>query len=139
MNAARSTKNTTSALIAWRVISSPHDGPTDCTAPSSPSWLSAWPISWAFTGSLTGAWMRSTSPPTIWILASASPKGRRTSRASATLLPGAVTSHELPPSKSMPRLRPLKTSDSTDARIATAEMKRETRHWRGNVIDVSPW
>ena len=128
MNNASSTKNTTSALTACLVISLPHEGPTDCTPRNSPSLANSTPISEAFTGSFTADWMRSTSPPTIWILASASPNGRNTSRAAAMLTPGARTSHELPPSNSMPRFKCSTTMANTDTRIATPEIRRDLRH-----------
>ena len=52
------------------------------------------------------------SEPTIWILAWPSPTEPSASRASLTDTPGAETSHDVPPSKSMPRLRPRVNSET---------------------------
>ena len=62
------------------------------------------------------------------MVALAWPKGRITSRASLTDRPLAGSSHEVPPSKSMPQFRPRVDSASNESNISTAETIRPTRH-----------
>ena len=68
------------------------------------------------------------SPPNVWIVAAACPKGRMTSRASPTVRPLDGSSQEVPPSKSMPQLRPRANIASSERTTSTPEAMRPTRH-----------
>ena len=106
-----------SARSALRVICSPHVGLTTLTLTSSAgtpaaSAKSAFTAAWTSSG-WSSTWMRRRSPlgpDSVWILASAAsmPLSSSTARASSTVWPLASNSQATPPSKSMPRLSPLK-------------------------------
>ncbi len=72
-----------------------------------------------------------TSPSTVWMRESSEPMLAITSRASATEIPGAMTSKVVPPSKSMPRFRPRTPNEPMLSTIATSDTVTALRHQRG--------
>ena len=133
------TKKNTSARSALWVTSFPHDGPTSLMLTSRPPersrslavtsarLRSAEARDDALLPSVMWACTRRVSLPRIWILASARPSGRSASRVLDTDTWRAFTSHEVPPLKSMPWLRPRVKRETTPARMTTADSRNQRR------------
>ena len=117
-------------------------GPTVLTVTSEGSVLARSARTWRTSSCLpsdeAGPCTRRVSVPTIWILAWPSPTLSSAERASTTVTPGALTSQETPPSKSMPRLSPRVNSDSTLITMRTAERITPRRHHFRKLMSFSP-
>ncbi len=128
-------KNSTSARTALSVISWPQVGPTDSNAAISPTWPSVVRSSSTAVGSSTALRIRILRSPvassmTSWMRASAATPAGRTSAISSTPA-SVVTSKDVPPSKSIPRFRPRRTSASTLTTTTVADTTRARRHSAG--------
>ncbi len=92
----------------------------------------------------SSTWMRRRSPlgpESVWILASAAsmPLSSSTARASSTVWPLASNSQATPPSKSIPRLSPLKISEITLSTMRTPDAMKPMRRLPTKSKFVSPW
>ena len=130
----RANRNTTSACSALWLMSLPHEGPTVLTL----TWLGwVWPSlarmlrTWSVLAAVAlGASTRIESP-IVWILVPDPTITPSSLRACSTETPGALTCHDTPPTKSMPRLRPRVASDSTLTKMSTPENTRARFHHFG--------
>ena len=121
-------KKNTRARSAFWVISSPQVGPTDSKPVTSPRSASSVRNICAAAGSSMSERIRKVSPSTICTLESAASKSPRKSRASDTETPGAFTSKDVPPSKSIPRLNPRTANASKLISTRIAETANALRH-----------
>jgi hypothetical protein len=128
------TKNRIRARSALREISDPHEGPTSVTATSSALMPAASARAVRTAAVSSGPDVvdctRTVSSPTVWIRASAWPRGRSRSRTSPTDNSPEGTSQAVPPSKSMPCSTPRRKNEATLSTISTAETGRAMRQPR---------
>ncbi len=139
------TRNSTNARSALLVISEPHEGLTcdtwtssTCTPASSARTALTSSRSAAVPGSARTRSRWPWSSPSVWISASGSPTDARTSRASLTET-SVGTTHEVPPSKSMPRLSPRVSNEARPTTMTTSEIVNHSFLRPTKSTVVCPW
>src|SRR5439155_13351467 len=149
---AMAMKKMTSAFTALLVTWLPQDGPTVLSLTvSSPRSLAAlasrlrvsvqccrWDASLHF----TSPWTRTTRDrpwPTTWLFASPSPTGRSALRAPPTDSVRDGTSHDVPPLKSIPKLRPRTPRATRPIRMTAPDMANHRSLRPTKSKAVSPW
>ena len=101
--------------------------------------VDTWSLFSAVSGSASTRISVPESLSSVWIVAPLSPYPSTASRTSPTEASPAGTTHTVPPSKSMPRLRPFQNSPTRLSRTATAESVNQSLRRPTKSTLVSPW